>query len=87
MGLFGTDHAWGPKNPTLCKICLTNTTIIKLATVIPYHKKIQIYMNHMTHLLSSAAFFLLKSENFAISRSTDIDCILINSLYKFPAFV
>ena len=37
-------------------------------------------MNHVTHPLSSAdiAFFHRKSTNLAMSRNTDIDCILMH---------
>ena len=42
MGFFGTAHGWeGPKRPSLPKICHTYPTMMKLATVIPYLKKIQ----------------------------------------------
>ena len=39
-------------------------------------------MNQMVHHLSSADIsnFRRKSENFAISRNTDIDCILTHNL-------
>ena len=38
----------------LPKICHTYPTMMKLGTVIPYLKKFQKYMNHMTNLLGSA---------------------------------
>ena len=43
------------------------------------------YLNFVTHPLTSAgiSIFHLKSANFAISRNTDIDCILIHNLYFF----
>ena len=39
-------------------------------------------MNQIVHPLSSAdiSIFRRKSENFAISRNTDIDCILTHNL-------
>ena len=41
-------------------------------------------MNHVTHPLNSAdIIFHRKSVNFAISRNTDIDCILIHNFYLF----
>ena len=55
MDLFGAAHEWGGgKKGPLPKICYTYPTIIKLDTVIPYLKKIQNYMNHVTHYLGSA---------------------------------
>ena len=56
MGLFGTAHGWGgeQKVPTLKPV--THHTMMKFGTVLPYHKKlyIYIYMNHVTHPLRSA---------------------------------
>ena len=45
---------WGLLKAPLPKISHTNPTKMKLGTVIPYLKKIQKYMNHVTHPLSSA---------------------------------
>ena len=42
MGIFGAAYGWGGKKATLPKICHTYPTIMKLGTVIPYLKKIQI---------------------------------------------
>ena len=43
MGFFGAAHGWGEaKKPPLLKICHTYPTMMKLGTVIPYTKKIQI---------------------------------------------
>ena len=55
MGLFGTADGWGgeQKGP-LPKFCHTYPTKMKLDTVILYLKKTLKYMNHVTHLLSSA---------------------------------
>ena len=76
VGFFGAAHGWGAIKP---KICHTYPTMMKLGIVI---KKIQKYMNQMVHPLSSAdiSIFRRKSENFAISRNTDIDCILTHNL-------
>ena len=54
-------------------------TTMKLVRVISYLKKDQIYMNHVTHILSSTdiSIFHQKLATFVISRNTDIDCILI----------
>ena len=53
MGLFGATHGWGQaKNAPIPKICHTYPTMMKLGTVIPYLKKTQKYMNHVTHPLS-----------------------------------
>ena len=74
----------GQKGP-LPKICHTYPTVMKLGTVIPYPKRSKKYMNLVTLPLSSAeiSIFHRKSANFAISRNTDIDCILIYNFYLF----
>ena len=71
MGFFGAAH----------KICHTYPITMKLDAVILYPKKIQKYMNHVTHSLNSADInnFHRKSANIAISRNTDEDCILIHN--------
>ena len=78
MGFFGAAHGWGGKKAPLPKICHTYPTMMKLGTVIPYLKKIQKYMSHVTRPLSSA-FYCRISTNFAISRNTDIDFILAHN--------
>ena len=87
MGSFGAAHGWGggggAKKPPFPKICYTYPTMMKLGTVVLCPKKIQkIYESRDTSLLTSA-FFHQKSANFAISRNTDIDCILIDNFYLF----
>ena len=47
-----TDEG-GQKGP-LPEICHTYPTMMKLGTVIPHLKKIQKFINHVTHPLSSA---------------------------------
>ena len=46
----------------LSKICQTYPTTMNFNTVIPYLKKIQKYMNHGTHLLSSADISIFSAE-------------------------
>ena len=76
-----TDGRGGKKAP-LPKICHTYPTTIKLGTVIPYPRKIKkIYESRDTPL--DQHFFHRKSANFAISKNTDIDCILIHNFYLF----
>ena len=76
MGFFGAALGWGwggAKKAPLPKICHTYPTMMKLCTIIPYLKKIpEIYESRDTYLE-----FHRKSTNFAISRNTCIDCILI----------
>ena len=48
---------------TLPKICHTYPTIMKVGTTIPYLKKIQKYMNHVTHPFSSADIRRFSPEN------------------------
>ena len=69
--------------PPLSKICHTYSTLMKLATVIPYLKKIQkIYKSRDTPpwVLLTSAFFQRKSAIYSISVNTGIGCIL---LHKF----
>ena len=74
MGLFGAAHGcgmWGN---------YTYPIMMKLGTVIPYLKKIQKYIKHVTHPLSSAnSIFHRKSATFVISKNTNIDRILVNN--------
>ena len=70
----------GQKSP-LPKTCHTYSTMMKLGTFITYLKKIQKNMWltwHTPWFLQTSAFFHWKSATFAISRNTDIDCILIH---------
>ena len=67
MGIFGAAHRWwggrgGAKRLPLPKICHTYPAMIKLGTVIPYLKKIQKYINHVTHPLSSADISIFSPE-------------------------
>ena len=56
------------------KMYHTYPTLMKLGTVIPCLKKIQNYLNHVTHPLNSAeiGFLHRKSATFGVSRNTDI---------------
>ena len=64
----------------LSKICHTYPTVMKLGTVIPYLKKIQKYMNHVTRLLTStdisiyspkiSKFYYIKKQGFRLHFST-----------------
>ena len=62
----------GAKKAPIPKICHTYPTIMKLGTVISYLKKIQRYINHVTHSVSSAdiSIFHRKSAIFVISRNS-----------------
>ena len=68
------------KMPILPKICPTYPTMIKLDTFIPYLKKIQKHVNHVTHPSSSTgiSIFYRKLETIVISRIADVDCILLH---------
>ena len=83
MGFFGAPHGWGGKKVPLPKTCHTYPTMMKLGTVIPYPKKIQKIYESRDTTLRFSAFFHRKSANSAISRNTDIDCILIHNFYLF----
>ena len=69
----------GPKRPPILKICHTYPTMMKLGTVILYLKVIQkLYQSRDTALSSAdTSIFSLEINNFAISRNTDKDCIVI----------
>ena len=86
MGLFGAAHGMmedegGQEDSLIPQICHTYSTMMKLGTVIPFLKKFQNYMNHVTHLVSSAniTIFHWKSANFVISRNVNIDSILVHN--------
>ena len=53
IGFFGAAHGCRDQKVPLPKIRHTYPTM-KLGTVLSYLKKIQKYMNHVTHSLSSA---------------------------------
>ena len=77
-------HGWTKvKRAPFPKICQAYPTMMKLGTVLPNLKKIQeIYESCNTLLdFSSADISIIhrKSANFAISRNTDIDCILVHN--------
>ena len=57
----------------------------KLAQLYLTQRRSKKYMNYVTLPLSSADISIFSTEisNFAISRNTDIDCILIHNLYLF----
>ena len=85
MGLFGTTHWWGGggakrppslTSPDICHTSYNDETWHSLPKEDP--KNIWITWHTLWFLLTSA-FFQQKSANYAISRSTDIDCILINN--------
>ena len=77
MGLFGYGHGCGGyQKAPLHKICYTYPTMMKLGTAISYLKKIQRIYKSRDAPLETSAFFYRKSVTFAISRNTDIDCIL-----------
>ena len=55
MGLLGAAHGWeGEQQGHLPKTCHTYSTLKKLGTVIPYLKKVQKIIAHVTHPFSSA---------------------------------
>ena len=65
----------GAKKNPIPKICHTYPTIVKLGTAISYLKKIQIYINHGTHSVSSADISIShrKSAIFVVSRNITLD--------------
>ena len=84
IDIFEAVHRWrgGAKTTTIPKICHTYPTIIKLGTVIPYLKKTKKNIWIMWHtllILLTLAFSHWISVNVAISRNTDIECILVHN--------
>ena len=87
MGLFGDAHRWGEggggeaKKPhPLPKVCHSYPTMVNLGKLIPYVKKIKKYIYKSRDILLEFSWyqqFFRVSTNFAISRNTDIDFILI----------
>ena len=70
----------------LPKFCHTYPTAMKFGTVMPYLKKIQnIFESRDTPpwVLLTSVFIQQKSENFVVSRNTNIDCILVHNFYFF----
>ena len=65
------------KIPSLPKICQTYPTIIKLGRAIPYLKKNQIYINHVTQPLSSAdiSFFFTRNQKFLLYKELQIQIL------------
>ena len=82
MGMFGAAHGLGnKKNPSL-KSVTQYLAIIKPGTVIPYLKKIQknIWITWYTPwVLLASALFHQKPGNFAISKNSDVDGILLHN--------
>ena len=64
------------------KICHTYLIMMKLGSCTLAKEDPKKYMTHVIHTLNSAdiSTFYRKSANVAISKNTDIDCILVHSL-------
>ena len=54
MGFFGAAHAWKELKSSLRKIYHTYPIMMKLGTVLPYVKKIQLTYKSFAHPLVSA---------------------------------
>ena len=84
----GVGGIVGQKDP-LSKMCYTYPKMMKLGSYTLAKedpKNIQI-MWHTTCVLLTSASFLRKWANFAISRNTDIDCVLLHNFYFFDLFL
>ena len=64
MGLFEAAHGWeaGAFWPPLPKICHTHPTMMKPGTVIPYLRRTQNDINHVTDPLSSNGIIIFSPE-------------------------
>ena len=89
MGFFGAAHGWGwrvgkkvPSPYNLSHIFCNDETWHSYT--LPKEDPQNIWVtSHNPWVLLTSAFFHWKSGNFAISRNTDIDCILIHNFYLF----
>ena len=61
-GSFRAAHGWVGEKGLLSKICPTYPTMMKPSTVIPHLKKIQKYINHVTHFLSITDIIIFSPE-------------------------
>ena len=82
MGFFGAAREWrGAKRPPLPKIFhISYNDETWHSYTLPKENPKTIWITcHTPWVLLTSAFFHQKSANFAISRNTDIDCILIHN--------
>ena len=82
MGFFGAAHGWGErvqKGPLLPKICHKYPAMMKLGSCTLPKEEPKKNINHTPCIVLTSAFFYRKSANFAISKNTDIDCILAHN--------
>ena len=88
MSLFGAAY-WKGGSPPFPKICHTHLAIMKVDTSISYLNQVQKTYKYVTHPLSSAkiSIYNQKSAAFVISRSKDINCILIHNFQFFWLFL
>ena len=82
MGLFGGCSRMVGSKKTLPKICHTYPTMMKVGTIIPYQKKIQKYMNHVTHPFGSADISKFSPENSNTELATQNWNFGSSSLYQ-----
>ena len=86
MGLFGAAHGWGEGGPLSLK---SSAHILQWWNVgqfytLPKKDSKYIWITwHTPWLLLRSGFFHWKSTKFAISRNTDIDCILVHNFSLF----
>ena len=59
---WGCSRMWGAKRSPLPKICHTCPTMMKRDKFVPYLKKIQKYIRHVTHIASSADISIFSPE-------------------------
>ena len=87
MDFFGAAHGWveGQTPASSLKSVTHIQQRWNLAQFYLDQRRSKQYTNHVTHPLSYAdiSIFYRKSANFAISRNTDMDCILIHNFYLF----
>ena len=87
MSFFGAAHGWGAGKKVPPPLHLPHTSYNDEtwhSYILPKEDPKNIWITwHTPWVLLTSAFFHRKSANFAISRNTDIDCILIQDFYLF----
>ena len=76
IGLFGTAHGWGSKEPHPPKTWYPYPIMMKLGTGKLHLKKIQKMYNHLKHP-TAISFFHWKLTLFVILENTNKTCILL----------
>ena len=88
IGLFGAAHGWGggvqKSSPPTKLWHISYNVEIGHSYILPKEDPKNIWITwHTPAALLTSAFFHQKPANFAISRNTDIDCVLMHNFSFF----